>query len=168
MMHVIIRDGHVDTEYVQRHTSGFDALREHVATWTPARAAAICGLGPSEIERLATAFATTRPAAIRTLIGPEHREHGAMAFRTISCLPLLTGAWRDRGGGYARATGSWFSDVIDETGLYGASLGDTGVANSLTNDALTDRGGGAAFHDTLVEVTAISRERPARPTTPAG
>jgi anaerobic selenocysteine-containing dehydrogenase len=30
--------------------------------------------------------------------------------------------------------------------------GGSGSANSLTNDALTDWGGGVAFHDTLVEV----------------
>ena len=29
----------------------------------------------------------------------EHRAHGAMAYRSIACLPSLVGAWRERGGG---------------------------------------------------------------------
>jgi hypothetical protein len=29
------------------------------------------------------------------------------------------------------------------------------VANSLTNDTLTEWGGGAAFYDTLVEVSSL-------------
>jgi anaerobic selenocysteine-containing dehydrogenase len=37
-------------------------------------------------------------------------------------------------------------------GWWGFQHGSDAVANSLTNDALTDRGGGVAFHDTLVEV----------------
>ena len=49
--------------------------------------------------RLARAYATTQPAAIRTLIGMEHHANGAMTFRTIGCLPALVGAWRRRGGG---------------------------------------------------------------------
>ena len=33
---------------------------------------------------------------------------------------------------------------------------DGAVANSLTNDTLTDWGGGVAFHDTLVQVGCVS------------
>jgi anaerobic selenocysteine-containing dehydrogenase len=127
MMHVIIRDGLVDTDYVERYTTGFAELRDHVADWTPERAADVCGLDADEIERLAVAFATTKPAAIRTLIGAEHREHGAMWFRTIACLPLLTGAWRERGGGYARSVGTWFSVGVDELAVYGPSLAPPGT-----------------------------------------
>ena len=52
-------------------------------------------------------YGTIRPAAIRTLIGAEHHENGAMFFRTLACLPALVGAWRDRGGGFARSVGVW-------------------------------------------------------------
>src|SRR4029453_6255621 len=47
---------------------------------------------------------TTEPSLLRVLIGPEHHRNGAMLFRTIACLPVLTGAWKHRGGGLARAT----------------------------------------------------------------
>ena len=86
--------------------SGFDQLRPRLSEYPPERVAkhhrAVCR---SEIVELAHAYATTRPAVIRLLIGMEHRSHGAMAYRTIACLPALVGAWRERGGGLLSITG---------------------------------------------------------------
>ncbi len=106
MMHVLIRDGLTDKRWVADHTVGFDELASHVDEWTPERAAATCGVAAADIERLAEMYGTIRPAAIRTLIGAEHHENGAMFFRTLACLPALVGAWQDRGGGLARSVGS--------------------------------------------------------------
>ena len=113
VMHVIVRDDLVDHDYVTRHTSGFDELVEHVRDWTPERAAAECGVDADDIERFAREYATTAPAFIRTLIGAEHRENGAQFFRTVSLLPALIGAWKHRGGGYARSVGSYSHDSVD-------------------------------------------------------
>ena len=113
MMHVLIRDRLVDDDWVQAHTVGFDELTAHVAEWTPERAEATCGVPATDIERLATMYGTIRPVAIRTLIGAEHHEHGAMFFRALTCLPALVGAWRDRGGGYARSVGTWSYEIVD-------------------------------------------------------
>lgn len=115
MMHVLIRDGLVDRQYVDQYTEGFDELASHVLTWTPGRAADVCGLDPTVIEELASDYGTIRPSFIRTLIGAEHREQGAMFFRTLSCLPLLVGSWRERGGGYARSVGSYNAIDIDDS-----------------------------------------------------
>jgi anaerobic selenocysteine-containing dehydrogenase len=38
-----------------------------------------------------------------------------MFFRTLACLPVLTGAWRHRGGGLSRSVGTWFSDQVDDS-----------------------------------------------------
>ncbi len=117
MMHVLIRYGLVDREWVDAHTVGFDDLAAHVAEWSPARAAEVTGLTAADIERLANLYGTVRPAAIRTLIGAEHHEQGAMFFRTLTCLPALVGAWRERGGGYARSVGTWTNEVVDLAAL---------------------------------------------------
>ena len=52
MMHVLVRDGLVDDDWVAAHTVGYPELAAHVADWTPARAAAICGVDAGVIERL--------------------------------------------------------------------------------------------------------------------
>lgn len=139
MMHVIVRDGLTDDEYLRDHTVGFDELRQEVATWTPERTAQVCGLEADEVERLARAYATTSPAAIRMLIGAEHHENGAMIYRTVACLPLLTGAWRHLGGGLARSSGSWFDVAVDDVALAGPPLGVSerrGINQSLLGRAL--------------------------------
>jgi anaerobic selenocysteine-containing dehydrogenase len=109
MMHVIIRDDLIDHEFVREHTNGFDELAAHVATWTPEKAADICGITATEIESLAALYASGAPAFIRTIIGAEHAEHGGTFFRALTMLPVLIGAWKQRGGGYARSVGTYGS-----------------------------------------------------------
>ncbi|HEY8092566.1 MAG TPA: molybdopterin-dependent oxidoreductase [Acidimicrobiales bacterium] len=141
MMHVLVRDGLIDHDYVAAHTVGFPELSAHVAGWTPERAAAVCGLDAVEIERLARVYGSTRPALIRTLIGAEHHEHGAMFYRSLACLPALTGAWRDRGGGLARSVGSWSDVNVDDTvfdaGHLAAGRPRRGVSMNHLGRALT-------------------------------
>lgn len=115
MMHVLIRDELVDRAYIDDYTEGFDRLAARVAAWTPERAATVCGVSAAEIERFATAYGTASPAFIRTLIGAEHHENGAMFFRTLACLPTITGSWRHRGGGFARSVGTWNDVNVDDS-----------------------------------------------------
>ncbi len=104
LMHVIVAEGLHDAEYVERHAVGFEELRGRLAEYPPERVASLTGLAEDEIVELARAYATTRPQAIRTLIGMGHRERGGMTIRTIACLPVLVGAWRDLGGGIVGTT----------------------------------------------------------------
>ena len=142
MMHVIIRDGLVDQPWVDAYTDGFVDLAERAAQWPPTRAGEVCGLEAAEIERLAVAYAATRPSVIRMLVGAEHHEHGAMLFRTVACLPALVGAWRDLGGGLCRSNGTYMGEALNEfaipapDGKFGRSLNQSALALSLT--AVTD------------------------------
>jgi len=104
MMHVMVRDGLVDTAYVTQHTVGYDALVHRVREYSPEAVSPLAGVSADEIERFAREYATTQPSLIRPLIGIEHHRNGAMQFRTLACLPALSGAWRHRGGGLARST----------------------------------------------------------------
>ena len=104
MMHVIIRDGLANDEWVGEHTLGFDELRRARRRLDARAGRSATGVDAAVIEQLAVDYATIRPAGIRTLIGAEHHENGAMFFRTLACLPALTGAWRERGGGMRKAS----------------------------------------------------------------
>jgi anaerobic selenocysteine-containing dehydrogenase len=142
MVHELIRQDLVDHEWVQAHTVGYEELASHVSGWTPELAAEVSGLAAADVRRLARLYGTVRPAAIRTLIGGEHHQHGAMFFRTLACLPALVGAWRDRGGGLSRSTGAWTGDAVDFEGLERPDLlaGRTSRAFDapLLGKALTD------------------------------
>lgn len=104
MMHVMIRDGLVDRAYVDAHAVGYEALVRRVQEYAPVAVAEAVGLPADDIERFAREYATTAPSLLRPLIGLEHHRNGAMQFRTIACLPVLSGAWKHRGGGLARST----------------------------------------------------------------
>ncbi|MFN3630821.1 MAG: molybdopterin-dependent oxidoreductase, partial [Casimicrobiaceae bacterium] len=104
MMHVLIRDDLLDHDYIARHTVGFELLARRVTEWPPARAAALCGLPVATIEFLAARYGRTRRAAIRLNYGMQRHGGGAMAVRTIACLPALTGAWRSGAGGLLLST----------------------------------------------------------------
>jgi anaerobic selenocysteine-containing dehydrogenase len=108
MMQVIISEGLYDADYVERYTLGFAQLRERVQDYPPQKAAAICGLAAGDIVALAREYAATRQVAIRLNYGMQRHSGGGMAVRAITCLPALTGHWRDAAGGVVLSTGDWY------------------------------------------------------------
>jgi anaerobic selenocysteine-containing dehydrogenase len=116
MMHVILTMGLEDREYVERCTTGFDELKAQVLRpeHTPERIAAITGISAEQIESLARSYATAGrsrplgPAAIRLNYGIQRSEYGGAAVRAVSMLPLLTGAWKYKGGGLQLSTSGSF------------------------------------------------------------
>jgi anaerobic selenocysteine-containing dehydrogenase len=108
LMHVIISEDLHDADYVSRFTVGFEELREQVRLWTPERAAELTGLDAAGIVALAREYATTRPAAIRLNYGIQRSERGAMAVRAAALLPVITGSWKDVGGGLQLSTSQAF------------------------------------------------------------
>lgn len=127
MMHVMIRDGLVDHDYVSQHAVGYDALADRVRQYSPEDVSDTVGLPVEEVERFAREYATTQPSLLRPLIGIEHHRNGAMQFRTLGCLPVLSGAWRHRGGGLARSTHAIQFDVLDRERLLMPEVHTPGV-----------------------------------------
>ena len=119
MMHVIAAEGLHDQDYLDTYCCGWPELRARLAEYPPERAAELTGVPAGEIVRLARAYATTRPAMIRTLVGPEKHATGAVTFRTIACLPAVVGAWRERGGGLLHWTTSLFGEALNRRALTG-------------------------------------------------
>jgi anaerobic selenocysteine-containing dehydrogenase len=116
MMHVILSMGLEDREYVVRCTTGFDELRAHAlrSENSPEKVAAITGISPQAIVRLARTYATAGrteakgPAVIRLNYGIQRSEFGGTAARAVCMLPLLTGAWKYKGGGLQLSTSGSF------------------------------------------------------------
>jgi anaerobic selenocysteine-containing dehydrogenase len=127
MMSVIVAEKLYDAGYVAAHTVGFDALEERLAVYSPERVAAITRLEVEEIISLARAYATTRPAAIRVLIGMEHHASAEMSFRAITCLPALIGAWRERGGGLLHHTMALHAQALNGPGVRMPELEDMSI-----------------------------------------
>ena len=108
MMHIIIRDGLQDQDYIDRYTLGFDQLKARVKEYPPSRVSEITGISEETIERITHEYATTPPAFIRVNYGLQRHAGGAMTVRNIFCLPALIGAWRYPGGGAVLSTSGFF------------------------------------------------------------
>jgi anaerobic selenocysteine-containing dehydrogenase len=108
LMHELIVNDWLDHDYIARHTSGWEALRERALRWSPERAGEICGVPPEQIRSLARDYGTTKPAAIRLNYGMQRVHGGGNAARAVACLPALTGAWRHRAGGMLLGASGFF------------------------------------------------------------
>jgi len=109
MMHVLISEGLIDRDYIERYTVGYEALAKRVLDeYAPENTARICGITVEEVLQLAREYGTTKPAAIRLNYGMQRHAGGGIAARTIACLPALTGAWRDAAGGIVLTTADFY------------------------------------------------------------
>lgn len=99
VMNVLLTDGMVDRAYLARYTD-FDAGAErHILSRTPQWAAEITGLSVEEIVAFARAYGATRKSFIRVGFGFTRTRNGSSAMHAVSCLPAMTGAWAEKGGG---------------------------------------------------------------------
>jgi anaerobic selenocysteine-containing dehydrogenase len=100
VMHILVRDGLVDRDYVAAHTLGFERLEAEVLPrFAPPRVAAITGLAVDDIERFAAMYGAARRSFIRLGEGMTRLARGGEALRAVALLPGVTGAYGRRGGG---------------------------------------------------------------------
>jgi assimilatory nitrate reductase catalytic subunit len=91
LIHVVIQHDLIDHGYVERHTTGFEALRESVREYTPERVAEITGLAPEAIYRTAWTYASAASAFIGWTMGVNHSTKGTETVNAINNLALITG-----------------------------------------------------------------------------
>jgi anaerobic selenocysteine-containing dehydrogenase len=97
--HVLLDEGLADLEFAAKAARDLDEYRAEAAHWTPADAAAICGIPERDIVSLAREFGRARPAAIRSGIAPQQTSTGEQFVRSLSALAVLGGHWKMHGGG---------------------------------------------------------------------
>ena len=90
-VHILIEHDLIDREYIERHTTGFEALRESVREYTPERASEITGLAPELIYRTAWLYASARRALLAWTMGVNHSVQGTETVTLLNTLALLTG-----------------------------------------------------------------------------
>jgi len=112
LMHELITHDWLDHDYITRHTSGWELLRERALQWSPERAAAVCGIDAEQIRSLARDYGgcwtSGAPAAIRANYGMQRVRGGGNATRLLASLPALIGAWRHRAGGFLMSSSGLF------------------------------------------------------------
>ncbi len=113
LINVMDRDGLLNADWLDDHTTGWGELQASAREWTTTRGAEATGIEPERIEWLAHRLARSGPTALRTLVGPEHRVNGREIMRSVAVLAAVTGTWRDHGGGLARSTQVYFETALN-------------------------------------------------------
>jgi assimilatory nitrate reductase catalytic subunit len=105
LVHVLIRDGLVDAEYVEQRTEGFDEVRHLVAAYWPERVERLTGVPEAQVIEAAHILGEAGSAMILTSRGPEQQTHGvdnALAYINVA---LAIGAVGRPFSGYGCLTG---------------------------------------------------------------
>ena len=147
VMHVLLRDGMADRDYLAAHTDFSDAVADHFAARTPEWAAAITGVSAARIEEFAHLYGATKRSWMKLGYGFSRSRNGAANLHAASCLPAITGAWRHRGGGAAASLSQTF--VLDTTLIEGLDAEDrtrraldmSRIGAILTGEAADLKGG---------------------------
>lgn len=107
MAHELIVRGWIDAEFIARHTTGFEAYRDHLlgradgVPKTPEWQAPITGVPPEVARWLAKAYGTRRPAALMPGWGPQRSRQGEQFHRAAAALASIAGYVGVPGGGAA-------------------------------------------------------------------
>ena len=109
IMHVLVRDGLCDRDYIAAHTLGFDRVEQTVLPrFTPDHVASITGVTAADVERLATMYGAAKKSLIRLGWGMTRYTYGGQALRAVALLPGVTGAYGRYGGGAVNGTNASF------------------------------------------------------------
>jgi assimilatory nitrate reductase catalytic subunit len=91
IIHILIESDLIDHAYIDRHTSGFDALYESIREYTPAKVSEITGLPVELLFRTASLYGNAHAAFIGWTMGVNHSSKGTETVNAINNLALITG-----------------------------------------------------------------------------
>ncbi len=91
MMHVIVKDGLTDKDYIKNHTENFEELKVHLDAFSPEAMEKVTGIDPNVIREVAHAFAKSKASIIFWGMGISQHVHGTDNSRCLISLSLMTG-----------------------------------------------------------------------------
>ncbi|MBU7573865.1 MAG: molybdopterin-dependent oxidoreductase [Hydrogenophaga sp.] len=105
LLHIMLWEGWIDSDYIAAHTSGFDALKALVREHTPERVAQACGLRREDLFTAAKWFATSPATLSLYCQGLNQSSSGTAKNATLINLHLATGQIGQPGAGPFSLTG---------------------------------------------------------------
>src|SRR5437764_10613324 len=88
MIHTIIDEDLVNTDFVRDRTSGFEALKKNAKNFSPELMAPICGIPAETIREVARTFATSKASMILWGMGISQHIHGTDNARCLIAITL--------------------------------------------------------------------------------
>jgi assimilatory nitrate reductase catalytic subunit len=105
MLHVALEEGLVDSDYIARRTQGFEAVRETVSAWWPARVERLTGVSEPDLRAAVRLLARAERGMVLTARGAEQHAHGADTATAWLNLALALGLPGTLGSGWGTLTG---------------------------------------------------------------
>ncbi len=105
LMHVILKEGLEDREYINAHTNGIEELEACVKDYDPVTASRICGIDEDTIRNVARIYAKAGAAMSIWTMGINQSTHGSDGVVGINDLALITGNIGKPGGTSLSITG---------------------------------------------------------------
>jgi anaerobic selenocysteine-containing dehydrogenase len=157
VMNVLLAENLADRVYLARLSDFSPEVEAHIARKTPEWAEAITGIPADGIRAFARLYGGTKKSLIRFGFGFSRARNGAASLHAMSCLPVMTGAWREEGGGAICNMSGVFAK-LDKTLTDGSDLLDpktrlldmSRIGPILTGDA-SDLGDGPPVTAMLVQ-----------------
>src|SRR5215475_7032210 len=122
VMHVLFKEGFADRDYLARYTDVPAEIEAHLQSRTPEWAEGISGVPAASIIDFARLYGRTKKSFIRIGYGFSRSRNGSAQLHAVSCLPAVTGAWRERGGGALYSNGGLYR--LDKTLIEGLDVLD--------------------------------------------
>ena len=105
MLHLMLREGWIDVDYIAAHTSGFEALKATVGDCMPETVARVCGLSTEQLFEAARLFATSPATLSLYCQGLNQSSSGTAKNAALINLHLATGQIGRAGAGPFSLTG---------------------------------------------------------------
>ncbi|MFI9361988.1 molybdopterin oxidoreductase family protein [Kitasatospora sp. NPDC053057] len=105
LLHLVIADGLVDREFIDRRTTGFDKARESAMAHWPDRVERITGVPAHQLREAARMFGEAATGMVLTARGPEQQSKGTDTVGAWINLCLATGNAGRPYAGYGCLTG---------------------------------------------------------------
>jgi len=99
LMHVIIKEGLADEEFIQNRTEGFEELENTVEKFTPDMVEAITGIPARDLIETARAYAGANAGSILYCMGITQHTTGTDNVKSLANLAMLCGHMGIEGGG---------------------------------------------------------------------
>ncbi len=99
LMHVIIKEGLHDKQFIEKRTEGFDELQKTVEKYTPDTVEQITGIPAQELIDAARLYAKTDRASILYCMGITQHTTGTDNVKSLANLAMLCGNMGIEGGG---------------------------------------------------------------------
>jgi formate dehydrogenase major subunit len=90
LIHIIIKEGLLDEEYIRERTEGFEELKAAVAAFTPDHVSGITGIPEEDLFRAARLYAGDK-AAICYTMGITQHTHGTDNVKALANLSMVCG-----------------------------------------------------------------------------